>query len=414
MKKNCFIFSFLFSFVFIVPKVGAEITLPADMDNPGVDGDLAYVRGSVLPTTIDLDLAQQGVWNGGSGGNGIYDPDKWAVVFKYSSVNIESGFKINFSNHRSRAPIVWIVSGDVVIDGEINLSGSSGRSGQTYPEPGPGGFRGGSNAQASAPLSHGFGPGGGIGSGASTNADTAIKGGCYKDTENCQSYGNDLILPLIGGSGGSGTDWGQGSSGGGGGGAILIVATGKITINGRILSLGGNAYANVGGSGGAIRLVADEISGTGSLDVRTTTNSGGNGRIRIETNSMKEGLETLPPIVPVNISDTVLIWPPLNAPAVSILSVNQIQAPEDPVAGLLSIPDVLLSYTDQIEVLLATSYVASDGIVKVRYIPKNEPESEYFNATYQSGPLENSIWEVTMPMNHDHVVLQAIAENLEQ
>jgi hypothetical protein len=55
----------------------------------------------------------------------VYDADKWAVVFKYTSVNILGGKKLTFKNHATRAPVVWLVSGNVTISGTVDLSGGS-------------------------------------------------------------------------------------------------------------------------------------------------------------------------------------------------------------------------------------------------------------------------------------------------
>jgi hypothetical protein len=72
-------------------------------------------------------------------------------------------------------------------------------------------------------------------------------------------YGNDYLVPLIGGSGGGGlysTNSNRGV-GGGGGGAILIAASGTVALNGQILSRGGwgdydccTTYFGSAGSGG--------------------------------------------------------------------------------------------------------------------------------------------------------------------
>ena len=65
----------------------AAITIPgAD----GSDGALNITDDTI----IDLSQAVTGVWNANNtanAGKGIYDPAKWAVVFKYSSVTVASG-----------------------------------------------------------------------------------------------------------------------------------------------------------------------------------------------------------------------------------------------------------------------------------------------------------------------------------
>ncbi|WP_372845321.1 hypothetical protein [Pontiella sp.] len=132
----------------------AAITVPgAD----GSDGALLITENTV----IDLSLATTGEWDDAGAGNGVYDSNKWAVVFKYSSVVVSNGATLTFANHPSRAPVVWLVSGDVTIDGSLNLNGQSHQTAPVHAEPGPGGFRGGAGTYSSgAYAGAGFGIGG--------------------------------------------------------------------------------------------------------------------------------------------------------------------------------------------------------------------------------------------------------------
>ena len=128
------------------PAVFAQLSIPGD----GSDGALNITTNTV----IDLSRAATGAWdanNATTAGKGIYDPTKWAVVFKYSSVTISNGATVTFSNHPSRAPVVWLVNGDVMIhsNGVLSLDGQYGVSDTiNLAEPGPGGFRGGAEGQA--------------------------------------------------------------------------------------------------------------------------------------------------------------------------------------------------------------------------------------------------------------------------
>jgi hypothetical protein len=191
----------------------AQLAIPSD----GSDGALAP-DGSVTNVVIDLSQAMTGSWdanNSSNAGKGIYDPNKWAVVFKYSSVNIPAGVMVSFKNHPTHGPVVWLVLGDVRIDGTVDLSGASGHllgpASLAPPEPGPGGFRGG-------PLGpQGFGSGLGPGGGGAGSVP-GIQGTFVT------SYGNPQLVPLIGGSGGSAGNYSGPSSGGAGGGALLIAA----------------------------------------------------------------------------------------------------------------------------------------------------------------------------------------------
>jgi hypothetical protein len=158
----------------------AQLSIPSD----GSDGELTVTADTV----IDLRTAVTGRWdasNAAHAGQGIYDPEKWAVVFKYSAVSIQA--KVTFANHPTHAPVVWLVQGDVDIAGEINVSGQTNVSGieALIPrEPGPGGFRGG----ATGPQ----GGGGALGPGFTSRGFGL----------HASAYGNPQIVPLIGGAGG--------------------------------------------------------------------------------------------------------------------------------------------------------------------------------------------------------------------
>lgn len=130
---------------------------------PGADGS----DGAFSPTTntvVPLQDAPSGPWNGPNTmpGKGVYDPNQWAVVYRFTSVNIPANVTVTFTNHPSRAPVVWLVSGNVTINGTINLNGQQQTNVLVPAEPGPGGFRGGRRAVAAGqPGSAGFGPGAG-------------------------------------------------------------------------------------------------------------------------------------------------------------------------------------------------------------------------------------------------------------
>jgi hypothetical protein len=117
--------------------------------------------------------------------------------------------------------------------------------------PGPGGFFGGFlNA-------NGFGPGAGQNSG----------------NRNAQWVGPLALVPIVGGSGGAGSN----CVGRGGGGAILIASSGSIQVSGAIQAFGNHAgICSIGyGSGGAIRLVANAANVTGTLNASGAQNNPG-------------------------------------------------------------------------------------------------------------------------------------------
>jgi len=239
-------------------------------------------------------------------------------IFNFTSVNIPSGVTVTFRKNATNTPVVILVSGDFVLAGTINISGSSGaqtsNSDVNSGQPGvggPGGYSGGRGGLIAGSTSsfggNGLGPGAGQGgiSGRDINNFTRFGGGgagfasiggtlTYQGDpahhpstgSGGSSYGSTFLLPLIGGSGGGGGSGGTalgGAGGGGGGGAILVAVsgtadiqtTGSIVANGgsggNILGyndIGGNTLSGGcggGGSGGAIRIVATIVQGTGQL-----------------------------------------------------------------------------------------------------------------------------------------------------
>jgi hypothetical protein len=384
---------------------------------PGADGsDGALTVDCYGTRTIDLSQAATGAWNSPGAGNGVYDPNRWAVVFKYSSVSLPANCNaaINFTNHPTRAPVVWLVSGNVIINTGSSISVSGGAQSQTaHGEPGPGGFRGGVGYQsASLPASGGFGPGGG-------EPGTTGQGGNYSTRGGLNTgptYGNARILPLIGGSGGGGQS-NRDLGSGGAGGALLIAATGAITLNGVIFANGtcdGNWPAGCS-SGGAVRLVAETITGNGRIEANGGSSyqsaGGGAGRIRLETNSYTGSIVTSPVVNAVQPDNPVLIWPPATAPTVRVVSIGGVNAPADPRA-LLTGSDLTLNNVATGNIVLETQNVEADASVMVRVVPKyGDPFS--VNATLTSGtPPGTATWtaaNVNLPA--DYFVVQARAEN---
>ncbi len=218
----------------------AGISVPSD----GSDG-LFYPTGNV---EVDLSQAITGTWsdnNLANAGKGIYDPAKFAVVFKYTSVTVPTGARVTFKNHPSNAPVVWLVQGKVTINtnASVSLDGAQGQDTGSPLEPGPGGFRGGASKGNLPTFMAGLGPGGGY---YTTNPSSTTQRNAthtsLRSDDSGVTYGNPHIIPLIGGSGGAGffyPGYNYNFGGGGGGGALLIVAGETITINGTLSADGG-------------------------------------------------------------------------------------------------------------------------------------------------------------------------------
>jgi hypothetical protein len=376
----------------------AQLTIPSD----GSDG--ALVLGYNNPgLTIDLGQAVPGTWNTPSpnAGKGVYDPFQWAVVYKYSSVNIagaDRGSRVSFTPHPSGAPVVWLVDGDVNIGGNMELfMGGGGSNGLALSLPGPGGFRGGAGV-ATLEGSAGFGPGGGN----YLVAQNDASGGSFATAGTIDAgptYGNAQCIPLIGGSGGSGTGAASTFGGGAGGGAILIAAKGTITINGSIYAAGGSGYlfnyTRGGGSGGAIRLVANTINVPGGLFAQGAS-GGGQGRIRIEANTVNVTGQVTPVPSSVIAALTPQIWPLSTAPKLEIVQVGTQNAPLDPRANLLQ-PDVPMTTSGNKTVTVRAYNVPTDGTwaVQVRMTPRNGKET-YATCTFSSGNQALSLWQCTL------------------
>lgn len=362
----------------------ASLIIPSD----GSDGPFS----PVADVEVDLSQAVTGLWdanNNANAGLGIYDASKWAVVFKFTSVNIPEGVTVTFKNHPTHAPVVWLVSGSVSIEGTLNLDGQPGLigiDGIINPEPGPGGFRGGAAGPDGSGA--GLGPGGGA----------VSRSGVYRST-----YGNPQILPLIGGSSGGGQN--NRTSGSGAGGAILIAAADTITIEGLITAHGGTAapeHAADAGSGGAIKLIADQVLGSGTL------NALNDGRTRIETPLLATTLTSFPETVAVPPASPPTIWPPVNAPTVRIASIDGIAAPLDPQAPLQASADVVIQNNSPVPIIMETTNFPIEGVVQLRVAQKFGP-AILLTATYTSGDLNLAIWTVTTTLSDGFNGLQARA-----
>lgn len=203
------------------------------------------------------------------------------------------------------AAIAFIVDGDVAIEGTIDFDGGAATSAVTGGRGAPGGYDGSDLSSGDGTTGHGPCPGeggenngssshwiggGGGGGGSRTAGARGGNGRCSSGDHSANARnggavcGNDLLIPLAGGSGGgSGGDGTinvqQGWAGGGGGGALQISSRRRISVAGAIRAAGGAGFGSSqfdggggGGAGGTILLEAPTISITGGVIV-----DGGNG-----------------------------------------------------------------------------------------------------------------------------------------
>lgn len=399
----------LLAAILLVTPAYAQIAVPSD----GSDGPF----NPSANVTVDLSAAVTARWdtnNAANAGKGVYDSEKWAVVFKYQSVSIPSNVTVKFKNHPANAPVVWLVQGDVVINGSVDV-GAQGSHGSTILSvPGPGGFRGGASGLSSQRAAGGgFGPGGG-----GNPANVAPSGsfgtrGTHADAG--ITYGSAQVLPLIGGSGGSGRSGADGrQQGGAGGGAIVIAARGTITINGSILAGGFPGFDYSGsGSGGAIRLLANTVAGTtGVLNTRGGVDNvpGGLGRVRIEANSSSNFL-TIFGESSGGLPNPVSIWLPEDGPTARVVSVNAAPAPLDPRSSLEIAPDVSINTTSEVDVIVETMNVPSSWEVKVRITPRygNPIVQTATFVTFTDEAQTKATWKAKVTLPPGYCAIQARA-----
>lgn len=213
-------------------------------------------------------------------------------IFHATTVHVAAGTYLTFNKNENNTPVYILATGDVTIDGTVDVSGGYG-SGTAGGAGGPGGFDGGRPGTLGQAAGAGYGPGGGN---PGDSADTAGKGqfnikysGTFALPADGESYGTKLLMPLIGGSGGGGFPLSGGQGGGGGGGGAILIASNTAIIFGggyanKIDARGRPASGTYqgSGSGGAIRLVAPKVTGgPGRLNTQWNSHNA-YGRIRID------------------------------------------------------------------------------------------------------------------------------------
>lgn len=219
------------------------------------------------------------------------------AIFAFNDLDIADGASVAVTGS---SPLVISSAGNIDLNSVIDISAPdpNGLNQDDAPGGPAGGYAGGGY------RSSGSGPGGGIWPdvyrtyGAGYGGKGGLSGYDPDPLLQSQTYGNEEITVLHGGSGGAGgtyddSDRGYDSAvGGGGGGAVALMAEGNITIgsNAKILSEGGSVKAWVyrhngsGGSGGSIRIQA---KGTITHNGVISANGGEGGHIyeEIETDT---------------------------------------------------------------------------------------------------------------------------------
>lgn len=401
MNCTCFIqraqraFLVLTAIVALVPlAVQAQGTRTFNSGSTGADGALTF---NVPPgTTINFDPATFSPPLDAEGDN----------VYHFTTITVPAGITVRLSGSvLGSTPVYWLASGQVRIDGTLDLSGETGGAGgqAALPAtPGAGGYPGGSGG---ASRSAGLGPGGGAAAQTGTRA-----GG---PATHVSTYGNRFLRPLIGGSGGGGSEF---LGGGGGGGSLLIASSESITLNGSILATGGVGAG--GGSGGAIRLLAPRIAGTGALRVYGGQNGGGpentsaeGGRMRLEAfRNEFSGTVDLGSSPSAGEFRSVTLIPnsPIFSPApIRIVRVGGSAVPGLPRASFAN-PDVTINSAQPVTVEIEASKVTPGTVVRLTIVNETEP-LQVVESTPLTGTLESSTAsaQVTFHSGFTRIFVQA-------
>ena len=366
--------------------------------------------------------------SGSTGADGAFSPPTSQSIqvpesgtFNFTTINIPTGVTVTYTRNSKNTPVAILATGDVTIQGTINVAGVVGLNNGGGGRGGPGGYDGGAagfgfdtfvGATADGPGGGGGGSstngtslsGGGGGGYASAGVNGGVQSGAIAGAAG-PKYGSSTLLPLIGGSGGGGggaLSASHGGAGGGGGGAIVIASSTTITFTGTINGTGGAGVgANInlgggaggGGSGGAIRLIANTITGAGSLNVGggnagaasnalPAGGSGGPGFVRVEAFNFSG----FTPSVPTN-SVTFALPNPVtitSGPTLRIASVAGVAAPAVPLGSLAGVPDVVVPSTtaNPVTVAIEAANIPLGTAVQVTLIPLNGAR-----ASAQTGPL---------------------------
>ena len=333
-------------------------------------------------------------------------------IFNCTTISVAQGFTLTFKRNPLNTPIYLLATGNVLINGVIDVGGNN--SNPNIPDGGlggPGGFDGGKPAYGSVPPGTGLGPGGGKGGSDSRDKADHAGGGAFGSVPasflnaNCgKTYSSPLLIPMIGGSGGGGTIGQPGRGGGGGGGAILIASSTRIDVSGtgKILARGGGArdtdgYSFNPGSGGAIRLVSPEVAGTGEVNAKGGNyDYAGHGRIRVDSIKRTALQFNFQPTSVTSVGSTMLVFPtPLPRLDVIEAAGKVIQPGSGPVF-------VQLPYnapTNQTVVVQAKDF---DAVVPIRVVltPDNGDQLFYDAAidNHAANPASATV-NVVMPVN---------------
>jgi hypothetical protein len=338
----------------------ALVPLHAQTFSSGSDGsDGAYAPTGTTGTIIVFDPTQ------------FHGTQVAANIFNFTTITIPTGVTVKLSGNTLNGPVYWLASGNVDVEGTLDLSGGQGVGATQNPfarvpaVPGSGGYMGGvggDNTQAALP---GGGPGGGV---AGTVSTLYGGGGTFS--------GNQFLIPLIGGSGGGGgnnTNTTFCDGGGAGGGALLVASSTQITVNGGISANGGTYNTSAGcgygggGSGGAIRLVSNTIVGSGYAQAvgGVGRNYGTNGVVRLEGFSISSSISVQG--TQEYSSPFPLLLPSAGPPSAKVISINGTSITPTPSI----FPDITINTTSAVDVVIQTQNIPTTATITLTILDEN-------------------------------------------
>ncbi|RRS34685.1 MAG: hypothetical protein OI74_04580 [Gammaproteobacteria bacterium (ex Lamellibrachia satsuma)] len=348
----------------------------------------------------DFDSAVEATWPAGTVRIGqiitIPLPDDGVLIFDsflvFDVPGSTTNAVINFQHNPANTVVTLLVSGDLTIaaGNRIDLNAVVGSRGSTASNGigglgGPGGFRGGDGAYQLVNFKNdggaGLGPAGG--DGATLDPVGASQAG--------QFVGIPELLPMIGGSGGGGgrsdsVDLGcSGGGGGGGGGGLLVAVNGTASIDGSINSNGASgglyyfstcASSGAAGSGGSIRVIAESITGVGTVNALRGSGTAAYGAIRLEafTNTLP-GSNTTP------VATRVPAPGPLANPITSSVAITSVAGEVVSQVNGELLSELPQGWMGEVDILLPTP-----GIVAVDVASSEVPEGTTVDVVVKPSP----------------------------
>jgi hypothetical protein len=318
-----------------------------------------------------------------------FDPSQFtgtqvsANIFQFTTITIAAGVTVRLSGNTISGPVYWLAQGNVDISGTIDLNGGNGAGLTQNPfsrvssVPGAGGYPGGVGGHPGQRPTPGGGPTGGAPGACGGPTDCYAGGGTFP--------GNSFLIPLIGGAGGGGGDRPDanfGPSGGAGGGALLIASSTQIVVSGSISANGGTTglwgtgccdnWPAGGGSGGAIRLISNTISGSGSFSAiggntfqGAGGTAGGQGVVRLEAYTVA---------VTGTVSGTSrqsspfpLLLPTAGPAWARVVSIGGVAINPNP----STFPDITINTTMPVPVVIQTKNIPTTATVKLTILNQN-------------------------------------------